>query len=268
MPSLQHRTAAFKGGSHSSKVRCMSEARHSLSVLVIDDDEIMRELLTALLEAEGHSVHAADSPSAGAAAAKAAAGMLNVVLTDLRMPGVDGPKTLRALRAAMSSTTRLLGMSGSDAEPEELGLLDGFLMKPFSVEDFTAAVKRARAGAPEASPLFQATPQRDAPVLDEAVYKRMAKSLPANALRELYELTLDDVTKRAAAMREAAAVSDSGTCRSEAHAMKGGCGMVGAMELRAIAADIETGAPVDTPALKEIAAATERLRRMLNALPL
>ncbi len=234
-------------------------------ILVIDDDEVMRELLTALLEAEGLHVATAASPDAAVGAVREEAQLLDVVLTDLRMPGVDAPAMLRSLREAMSTSTRLIGMSGSDAAPEETALLDAFLLKPFSVEDLLKLAQRA--GAPQSSESL-GTVQRDIAVLDEAIYARMAKALPKKALRELYELTLDDVAKRTLLLRDAAAAGDSATCKSEAHAMKGGCGMVGAMELRAIASDIETGPPVDTTVLNEIDAAAARLRRMLNALTL
>ena len=241
-------------------------AKPGIFVLVVDDDEVMRELLSALLEAAGHRTLSADSASAGLGIVRAEADALDVVLTDLRMPETDAVEMLRGLRGAMSARMRLIGMSGSEADAAELELLDGFLLKPFSVEEFVAAVERALEGGRKAAPVSANVSKRDATVLDEAIYARMAKSLPPVALRQMYELTLDDVRHRAQTIAEAAAAGDATTCMSEAHAMKGGCGMVGAVELRAIAAEIEAGSPVDTPMLEEIAAALERLRRMLDTL--
>ena len=245
----------------------MADSRNGkISVLVLDDDEVMRELLSALLEAEEHHVVAVSAGEEALGVLQRERELTDIVLTDLRMPDADTVTLLGSLRAAITPEARLIGMSGSDAQPEELAFLDGFLLKPFSVEEFLGVVERARAGTAQSAPSFASAAKRDAPVLDETIYRRMAGSLPVASLQELYRLTLQDVQQRMEAMQAAAASGDAATCKSEAHAMKGGCGMVGAMELRAIAADIETGAPVDNSLLSEMAAAAERLRRMLDTL--
>jgi HPt (histidine-containing phosphotransfer) domain-containing protein len=69
-------------------------------------------------------------------------------------------------------------------------------------------------------------------------------------------------------MRLAATDGDDAAYRREAHAIKGGCGMVGASELQNLAASLETRGLNDTDyvsSLDEFTLACERLRRMLVA---
>ena len=67
-------------------------------VLVIDDNAVNRELARAVLESAGADVTLAEDGEAGAA--RAAAWPFDVILLDRRMPGLDGPETLRRIRSA------------------------------------------------------------------------------------------------------------------------------------------------------------------------
>jgi HPt (histidine-containing phosphotransfer) domain-containing protein len=65
-------------------------------------------------------------------------------------------------------------------------------------------------------------------------------------------------------MHAALAAGDLDTVRREAHAIKGGCGMVGAGELYALAAATEGGTASGSMGMAEFAPACERLRRILD----
>ncbi|HEY4356051.1 MAG TPA: response regulator [Acidobacteriaceae bacterium] len=236
-----------------------------LRLLMLDDDAVMRELLGALLAADGDEVTTAETLE-DALRVLADDAAPDAILTDLHLPDIDTRTLLTRLREHCGGTP-LLGMSASPPQQDVLALIDGFLMKPFEMEAVHDAVRQARnqpgATLAEGSASHAGT---ETPVLDREVYEKFAASFPAGQVGELYRFTLADVEKRLDAIRLAVAHGDFETCRSEAHAIKGGCGMVGALELRSLAATIETGATTDTSTLAEMAEACERLRRMLVTL--
>jgi CheY-like chemotaxis protein len=240
----------------------VQEARQMpVQVLVVDDDALSREVLALLLDGAGYSVEAADSGDAALLHLQSAQLLPQVVLTDLQMPGIAGNELALALRGLCGSATTLLVMSATAPGDGSDRGFDGFLLKPFTMETFTAAIagKTARA-AKEAN-------RATAPVLDEVVYAKLAGSMRRARLEELYELCLADAESRLAVMRKAASRTDDATYKSEAHAIKGGCGMVGALELQTLATSMEELGLSDdhVASLKEFIVACERLRGMLVA---
>ena len=241
-------------------------ATHTFRVLVIDDDQVMTELLAALLGAEGHDVVTVDSGENALALLRGHA--FDVVLTDLQLPGLRGHSLAAALRSALataSSSARLLGMSGSQPSSHELSAFDAFLLKPFSAEQFATAA--AGASTVQSSRPLALGPRPS--VLDEAVVAQLAKQLPAAKLKELFELMLSDARMRLDLIQKALSTGDLDTVRREAHAIKGAAGMVGASELHQLSAQAEkaasAGSTADTPPLADFYAACIRLERMLDS---
>jgi CheY-like chemotaxis protein len=233
------------------------------TVLVIDDDEVMRELLCAILATDGYVVHAVESGTAALDWLEQQ--QADVLLADLRLPGLHGAELAQRLNAVRGPGTVLLGMSGSEPQPGERASFDAFLLKPFGLESFAQVVEAARSRV-GAEPAAEVTDAADGVrVLDESIFRRLSGMLPAARLRELYQISTQDVLRRVERMREAVDRGDFEECRSQAHAIKGGCGMVGAVELSAMAARIEAGSSADTPPLADFAVACARLQRMLDA---
>ena len=228
-------------------------------ILVVDDDELSREVLAVLIEDAGYEVEAADSGDAALCSMRSARPLPQVVLADMQMPGTSGDELARRMRGLCGTATMLLAISGSELEGDAGREFDGFLRKPFSMEALAAAIA-GRAASTE--PGFKAK----APVLDETVYAKLAASMPRLKLNQLYALCVDDVEMRIAKMRQAACDGEDGVYRREAHAIQGGCGMVGARQVQALAAAIEDRGLCDHLALLEkLMLACERLRRILVA---
>jgi CheY-like chemotaxis protein len=237
-------------------------------VLVVDDDVVIHELLRVVLDVEGYEVLLAGSCDEALALLAREGAAIDVVLMDLHIPGVKSAELARLLNAGRARETLLIGMSGSRLPPAEAELFGAFLQKPFSGEDFTEAVKRARAGGVGATENPETEDAGGRPVLDEEIYRRLAAMLPAAQLRELYRITVDDVRRRVDLMRAAQERGDMQAYRSEAHAIKGGCGMVGASELSSLAAaaerSTEGSSKSDNPALADFDDACTRLQVMLD----
>jgi len=109
-------------------------------VLVIDDDEMSRDLLSALLEAEGYAVVCADSGDGALALLRDSTAVPDLILVDTQMPGLSGAKLADELRRVCSSTTLLIAMSGGRPPEQAIARFDGFLLKPFSMEEVAAAL--------------------------------------------------------------------------------------------------------------------------------
>ena len=246
----------------------MPDSNQPIQILLIDDDEISREVMSLLLTAQGHVVDAVESgKEALNHLQESPAKRPHAILIDLQMPGLSGAELAHALRDACAqggTIPILVAMSGSLPDRATLSSFDGFLPKPFTMQDFANALITRPAGAPIASE----TPATSAASLDEAIYRKLSESLPQKQLHELYRMCLSDVEARTARMRAAGAGGDDATYRREAHAIKGGCGMVGAAELHSLAARMEAqglGDANHVASLDEMLLLCERLRGILIA---
>jgi CheY-like chemotaxis protein len=118
------------------------------TVLVVDDDPAIRELLSDVLNAAGWAVaEAADGEAALVALARARP---DVVLTDVWMPGLDGPGLLRRLRDGGDDVPVVLMTAHARDAP-----IPGvpFVAKPFALERLlrtVASTARAPVPGPEA----------------------------------------------------------------------------------------------------------------------
>ena len=121
----------------------------SCSVLVVDDDPYILQTVAAILNEEGYAVDTAHS--ALEAARTAARTHPEVVLLDIRMPGLDGVRFAQELRAR-DQTPKILVMTAYNARKlaREIGA-DGFVDKPFELRDLVGAVERD-CGSPSPAP--------------------------------------------------------------------------------------------------------------------
>jgi CheY-like chemotaxis protein len=236
-------------------------------ILVMDDDPLSREVLELLLASEGYEVDSVDSGDAALLnlVRERESPLPHVILADLQMPGVAGNELAQRLHEICGTQTMLLAMSGSEPKQGQSRGFDAFLRKPFSMAQLGAAI----AGC-EANPSPKAAPKAggSTPVLNQVIYEKLAASMRGDKLRQLYALCLDDVRRRIANMRGFASKMDDDAFKREAHAIKGGCGMVGAMELQALASAMEEDGLGDTNylvSLEEFTIACERLERILVA---
>lgn len=243
-------------------------------MLIVDDDPVMGELLDALLTVEGYRVTRAHSGEEALQVAREGTPKPDIILCDIQMPGMRGgelAETLAAARAAgtLPASSMILAMSGSSPGADELQSFDGLLRKPFSVADFTQAVKQARRQTASRIPAETVWPLADEgpgliPPVDNKIFEQLKSKVGSELLRQMYEMTLEDVHTRLARIADAAERGDQASIRHEAHTIKGSCGMLGALELQALAAATEGGSPVDTSALANFDSACKRLQRMLN----
>jgi two-component system response regulator FixJ len=111
---------------------------------VVEDDQPMRDSLVMLLEEIGYKVRA--YATAEALLASAPAPELGCVVSDVRLPGIDGLTLLRRLRAAGSALPLVLISGQSDISTAVAAMKAGavdFLEKPFAPDALMAALDTA-----------------------------------------------------------------------------------------------------------------------------
>jgi len=117
---------------------------NDVSVLVIDDDDTVRDVLETFLEGEGCRVECAVDGVTGLDTFRN--GSFDVVLLDLVMPGIGGIEVLEKILAFDPEVSVIIvtahGTIQSAVEAMKFGAFD-YLTKPFRIEDVAASVARA-----------------------------------------------------------------------------------------------------------------------------
>ena len=111
--------------------------RGSETILLVEDEEGLRELIAELLAENGYHVLAAESPLKAIETAEGYAGVIHVLLTDVVMPQMNGPELARRVKARRPDV-RVLYMSGYTEDAiANRGVLEAgvsLISKPFSQE--------------------------------------------------------------------------------------------------------------------------------------
>jgi two-component system response regulator PilR (NtrC family) len=113
-------------------------------ILVVDDEQSMRELLAIMLRKDGFDVVAAESRTQ--AAAVLARGPVDLIVTDVKLPDGDGIEILRHVKAAAPETVVIVmtayGSTETAVAALKLGAYD-YLIKPFDVDELKIVVRNA-----------------------------------------------------------------------------------------------------------------------------
>jgi len=113
-------------------------------ILVVEDEQDMLFGLQKILSKQGHNVEIAETGSAGVK--KVEESFFDIVITDLKMPGVDGIELLRKAKEAYSDTLVIVitgyGTVESAVEAIKLGAYD-YITKPFEAEHIKMVVRKA-----------------------------------------------------------------------------------------------------------------------------
>ena len=112
-------------------------------ILIVDDEAKLGRLLVEMLEAVGHD--ASRATGGREALARVQAGDFDVVITDLRMPDVDGMAVLRETRRACPTTDVVVMTAHATAQNAVDAMKEGaadYLIKPFAMDEFRLRIGR------------------------------------------------------------------------------------------------------------------------------
>ena len=119
-----------------------AEIPEGAAILVVEDDSAVRAFVVATLEHAGYRVVATASPAQAVALYDGLAESIDLLLTDLVMPGGNGRDLAKRLLASRPSLHVLL-MSGYDAAINEVSAERRVLAKPFEARELISAVRQA-----------------------------------------------------------------------------------------------------------------------------
>ncbi len=115
------------------------------TVLVVDDEPLVRKATSAALRHLGYDVLGACDGDEGVAMFRENRGAIRLVVLDMVMPRMDGQETLRLLRD-IDPAVKVLLTTGNTPEDGELGLgAAGLITKPYGLEELSEAIANAMA---------------------------------------------------------------------------------------------------------------------------
>lgn len=134
--------------------RPVKHARAFRSILVVDDQPLVRTTACSMLEQAGYTVYTAVDGLDALEQCRAHVDELDGVLLDVNMPHMGGEESFRALRA-LAPDVKVLFCSGQSLPVAARGLCElpgvGFLAKPYTSDDLTSALE-ALLGGPHVAP--------------------------------------------------------------------------------------------------------------------
>jgi len=221
--------------------------RYPLTILVAEDTEVNREVVVGMLGAFGYEADVATNGPEVLAAVRVKA--YDLVLMDLRMPGVDGLEATRRIRAELppARQPRIFALT-ANVLPEHRVLsreagMDGFIGKPVSFEDIGSALVACGVGAAQATAAPPPKPTVDGDELPAPLRKLLfVLGGEPSRLRGLVAKHLGHTEELIAGIREALDDGDLGTVERHAHSLKSSSAMFGSTTVSELAARLESAA--------------------------
>jgi len=226
-----------------------------LRILVVDDVDLNRDLVTALLAPHGHTITEAAGGAEAVEAVKVAD--YDIVLMDVQMPGMNGMDATREIRAIRGcETLPIVAMTAQALTSQweacrDAGMTD-HLPKPITPASLLAMLEKWAGEASETSGAL--------PIGEVEVPEELRDEFLARCARDLARVRLLLTSKSPSALDE---------LRRFAHRVAGTAAMVGLADLSDDAAafkeTLDRGAALDEPECSEFLARVERLTKAAAA---
>jgi len=124
------------------KLRVRKSMSEPVRILVIDDDESVRKILTTILKEEGYVVDTAETGKE--AIKKNETNSYNLALIDVRLPDMDGTKLLTAMQKTNPKMVKIMvtGYPSMRSAIEAVNKgADGYILKPIKIENLLKTIR-------------------------------------------------------------------------------------------------------------------------------
>jgi len=215
-----------------------------LSLLVVEDNALNRQVAEGLLLAEGASVTLTDGGREGVDRIVTANGRFDAVLMDVQMPDLDGLEATRLIRVdGRFATLPIIAMtanaSGADRDACLQAGMNDHVGKPIDVERLVAVLRAHTGRAHMEADTHEASAESIIEPRDSIIARFGGNiDLIRNALGRFSAQT----DKQLAQLAKALAAHDAQSAASMLHAIKGSAGTIGAAALAKLAGTLETDA--------------------------
>jgi len=244
----------------------LGEKQQLPTLLLIDDDMVSREVLATVLTMDGYTVHTATEGATALDLLTCGECVPEIVLMDAQMPGLSGTQLIHDIR--LRTQAAVIAISASKPPEEILAATDGFLLKPFGARELSLLLNehQSQSRPPGEVP----SPELALPVISPETLAQLRSLMPEKAVRQIYTAIVKDLTQRTDAMEAALAKADAAEVRRIGHAIKGGCGMAGALQAARLGARLEALQPESNQVdnsnrlLTDLRTATRNLESMLE----
>jgi DNA-binding NtrC family response regulator len=115
-----------------------------ISILIVDDEDSVRDSLNLWFTEDGYRVECAEN--AKKALSILESGSFDIILTDLKMPGMDGLELLRRIRALNKESIIIVMTAFASVDTAVKALKDGafdYVTKPFDPDDLSHLIRNA-----------------------------------------------------------------------------------------------------------------------------
>lgn len=237
--------------------RAAPRSERALSVLLVEDVPLNREVAQGLLERDGHRVRLAEDADPALAACREQA--FDLILLDMHLPGLGGIELCQAIRAQADGRNRetpILAFTAS-VQPAlvrryfDAGM-QGVLAKPLRLDDLRRALANLHAPAPE--------PATDG-AIDAQVLATHRELLGEHRVNELLGVLRDLLAQQLPLLHEAIRAGDASEAAGLAHRLAGSCHSMGLRGLGECLHGLEAAALAGEP----LQAWSERLDTQLSA---
>jgi CheY-like chemotaxis protein len=240
-------------------------ATRALRVLVAEDNRINQQLAAVMLRHVGHKVDVVENGQEAVEAVRT--GIYDVVLMDVQMPLLDGMQATERIRALPPPANRVTiiavtahAMAGAREEYLAAGM-DDYLSKPIEPGILFGKLAAVSAGDGASTTTDNPEVMRDA-VLDHAHLVSLAMHLPAENVRQLLSLFLDQIEAQIVTLKALSAGGDLPALACEAHTLAGTSGNVGALRLSGLARGIEAASKdADAERVAQLARGLDRVAK-------